>query len=151
MRYFIGILQAATIFLVASAATAQVRQITPDVAREMALAGEIVLIDIREPFEWAESGIPDVALTVAMRSDNFIETLLAIRDQNPDIPLAFICRTAGRSGAVTRQLYGAGLTDVIDVIEGVAGSGIGPGWAQRGLPLRTPDTPVNATITARQP
>lgn len=151
MRYFIGILQAATIFLVATAATAQVRQITPDVAREMALAGEIVLVDIREPFEWQQTGIPDVALTAAMRSDNFVETLIAIRNQNPDIPLALFCRTANRSGVITQQLYDAGLTDVIDVIEGLEGSAIGPGWAARGLPIRSIDEPVNAAILTVQP
>ncbi|MCF6304116.1 MAG: rhodanese-like domain-containing protein [Rhodobacteraceae bacterium] len=151
MRNIFGFFQVISMVLLASAVTAQVRQITPDVAREMALAGEIVLIDIREPFEWQQTGLPDVALTAAMRSDNFIETLIAIRNQNPDIPLALFCRTANRSGAVTRQLYDAGLTDVIDVIEGIAGSADGPGWAARGLPVRAIDEPVNAAILTVQP
>ena len=151
MRYFIGILQAATIFLVASAATAQVRQITPDMAREMALTGGIVMIDIREPFEWQQTGIPDVALTAPTQSDDFIETLIAIRDQNPDIPLALFCRTASRSAYWTQQLYDAGLTDVINIVGGIAGSPDGPGWAARGLPVRAIDAPVNAAILTVQP
>ncbi len=151
MRKIFGFFQVISMVLLASAATAQIRQITPDMAREMALAGEIVLIDIREPFEWQETGLADVALTAAMRSENFVETLIAIRNQNPDIPLALICRTANRSGYMTQQLFDAGLTDVIDVIEGMAGSGTGPGWAARGLPVRAYDAPVNAAISTIQP
>ncbi len=151
MQKIFGIFQIFSMMFIVGAATAQVRQITPDTAREMALAGEIVVIDIREPHEWQQTGIPDVALTAAMRSNNFIETLLAIRDQNPNIPLALICRTANRSNHITRQLYEAGLTDIIDVIEGLQGSGVGPGWAARGLPVRAFDEPVNAAILTVQP
>lgn len=151
MRNIFGIFQVIAMVFVTSAASAQVRQITPDVARELALAGDIVLIDIREPHEWQQTGIPDVALTAAMRSDNFVETLIAIRNQSPTIPLALICRTANRSGNMTQQLYDAGLTDVIDVVEGLQGSDVGAGWAARGLPVRAYNAAVNAAILTVQP
>ncbi len=151
MLKLLRIFQVITMVLAATIATAQVQQITPDAARTMALAGEIVLVDIREPHEWEQTGIPDVALTAAMRSDDFLETLVAIMDQNPDIPLALICRTANRSGYATQQLYDAGLTNVFDVIEGLQGSGRGPGWAARGLPVRAYNEPVNAAILTIQP
>ncbi len=141
----------ALIFAIASSASAQVLQFTPDEAYAKALTGEIVLIDIRTPEEWAETGLPDVALQNNLYAPDFIQKLLAIRDQNPGIPLALICRTGSRSGNATAQLYQAGLTDIIDVIEGVAGSGVGPGWFARGLPVRTADAPVNPAIAAVQP
>ncbi len=141
----------AFVFVLATGANAQVQQMTPDEAYAKALAGEIVLIDIRTPEEWAETGLPDVALQNNLYAPDFIQTLLAIRAQNPDTPLALICRTGSRSGNATAQLYEAGLTNVIDVVEGVAGSGVGPGWFARGLPVRTADAPVNSAITTAQP
>ncbi len=149
MRYIAPLF--ALVVMLATSATAQVAQLTPDAARAKALAGEIVLIDIRRPEEWEQTGLPDVALTADMTSPNFISTLLDIRDQNPGVPLALICRTANRSGYVTGELYKAGMTDVIDVVEGMSGSGIGPGWKLRGLPIRTPSQPVHAGIIATQP
>ena len=141
----------ALFFVVAFSAKAEVMQITPDEARAKALAGEIVLIDIRRPEEWASTGIADVALTADMTSADFIQTLLAIRDQNPSTPLALICRTGNRSGYVSGELYKAGMTNVIDVVEGMAGSGIGPGWATRGLPVRAAEAPVSLEVAAVQP
>ncbi|MBL4806566.1 MAG: rhodanese-like domain-containing protein [Rhodobacteraceae bacterium] len=151
MRKLFTTFQVLALLLMAGAVTAQVRQITPDSARAMALAGEIVLIDIREPDEWAETGLPDVALTAAMRSADFIETLLNIRDQNPDIPLALICQSGNRSSYMTGELHKAGLTNVIDVVEGMSGSRVGPGWAMRGLPMRRYNAPIHVAILTTQP
>ncbi len=151
MRILAKIAPLFAFIFVAFSANAQVQQMTPDEAYTKALAGEIVLIDIRTPEEWAETGLPDVALQNNLYAPDFIQTLLAIRDQNPETPLALICRTGNRSGRTTAQLYQAGLTNVIDVVEGVAGSGVGPGWFARGLPKRTADAPVNAAITTVQP
>ena len=141
----------ALVVTLATSATAQVAQMTPDEARTKAIAGEIVLIDIRTPEEWAETGLPDVALTADMASADFIQTLLAIRDQNPATPLALICRTGNRSGYVTGELYKAGMTNVIDVVEGMSGSGVGPGWKTRGLPIRTAEAQVNIQVATIQP
>ncbi|MBL1435485.1 MAG: rhodanese-like domain-containing protein [Rhodobacteraceae bacterium] len=141
----------ALIFVLATSANAQVAQMTPDAAYTKALAGEIVLIDIRTPDEWAETGLPDVALQNDLYAPDFIQKLLAIRDQNPSIPLALICRTGNRSGNTTSQLYQAGLTNIIDVVEGVAGSSIGPGWFARGLPVRRAGAALNPAISTVQP
>jgi len=141
----------AFIFVLATSVHAEVTQMTPDEAHAKALAGEIVLIDIRTPEEWGETGLPDVALQNNLYAPDFVQNLLAIRDQNPNTPLALICRTGNRSSNATGQLYQAGLTNVIDVVEGVAGSGVGPGWFARGLPVRAADVPVNAAITTVQP
>jgi len=151
MRILAKITPLFALIFMAFSAQAQVQQMTPDEAYAKALSGEIVLIDIRTPEEWTESGLPDVALQNDLYAPDFIQKILAIREQNPGIPLALICRTGNRSGNASAQLYQAGLTDIIDVIEGVAGSGVGPGWFARGLPVRTADAPVNPAITTVQP
>ena len=141
----------AFVLFAATSANADVQQITPDEAYAKALAGEIVLIDIRTPEEWADTGLPDVALQDNLYAPDFVQKLIAIRDQNPDTPLALICRTGNRSGGASAQLYQAGLTSVIDVVEGMAGSGVGPGWVTRGLPVRAANAPVNAAVRTVQP
>lgn len=152
MRFFAKTIPFFTLLItLASGVRAEVMQITPDEAHLKALAGEIVLVDIRRPEEWVETGIPDVALTADMTSADFIETLLAIRAQNPATPLALICRTGNRSGYVAGELYKAGMTNVIDVVEGMAGSRVGPGWKTRGLPIRPSDMPVNILVATNQP
>ena len=52
-------------------------------------------------------------------------------------PIALICRTGNRTTQVQRYLQSQGFTNVYNVKEGMAGSGAGPGWLKRGLPVET--------------
>ncbi len=97
--------------------------------------GEIFLIDIRTPEEWAETGVAEGAIPLDMRDKAFIRRLLELRAAAPARPMAFICATGGRSGYVTRFLAKNGLEGVLDVPEGMLGSRKGPGWLKRGLPV----------------
>ncbi len=132
-------------------AQAEVVKMTPDVARAKALAGEIVLIDIRRPDEWSQTGVPDVALLADMTQRNFLDKIKAIRAQSPNIPLAFTCRTGNRSNYLTEQLERIGMSGIIDVVGGMAGSDVDQGWVKRGLPVRPASVPVNAAISIPQP
>lgn len=140
----------AMIFVGASV-NAEVIKMTPDAAREKALAGDLVLIDIRRPEEWAETGVPDVALLLDMTSREFLHGINAIRLQNPNLPLAFICRTGNRTNYLTGELEKFGYSGLIDVIGGMAGSRADKGWAKRRLPVRSVNDPVNPLITLTQP
>lgn len=141
----------AVMIFAGTAANAEIVKMTPDVAREKALAGEIVLIDIRRPEEWAETGVPDVALLADMTSRDFLAKITAIRLENPDIPLAFSCRTGNRSNYLTGELEKLGMSGLIDVVGGISGSRADKGWAKRGLPIRSVNDPVNPMITVTQP
>ena len=107
---------------------------TPD-AHAAALSGDIVLVDIRRPDEWDRTGLGEGALPIDMRRDDFIDALLAHTDGRTDVPVALICARGVRSRNMTRRLQGAGFTAIIDVPEGMLGSGAGPGWLKRGLPI----------------
>lgn len=106
----------------------------PDQAYKAALAGEIILIDIRRPEEWAETRVGEGAIGLDMRAENFVPTLVALRRANPGKPIALICRTGNRTGYVTSALAGQGFPDLVDVSEGMVGGANGPGWLSRGLP-----------------
>lgn len=93
--------------VLALVAPARAGALTPGEAHAMAKAGDIVLVDVRTPKEWARTGLPAHAR----------------------------CATGVRSAFARRMLEAAGFTDVDDVAAGVAGRGEVPGWLAAGLPI----------------
>lgn len=117
------------------AATSGTPQImSAEAAHTAAMAGEILLLDIRSPGEWKETGVPEGAMAVTMHNDKFVPTLQRLLAENPETPMAMICATGGRTEYVTGILAKNGI-DVIDVSEGLEGNRRGPGWKAKGLPL----------------
>lgn len=105
-------------------------------AHQAALSGDILLVDIRRPDEWALTGVGEGAITLDMRRKDFIAALLAAVESDTARPVALICARGVRSRRQSAKLSEAGFTQIIDVPEGMLGSGAGPGWIKRGLPLR---------------
>lgn len=108
-----------------------------ETAFQRATAGELLLIDIRQPDEWAETGSPRGAQRLDLRSPDFIDQLTALANGDTSRPIALICARGGRSARTAKALTDAGFTDVLDVSEGMLGSAAGPGWLARGLPVVT--------------
>lgn len=104
-------------------------------AHAQAKAGKITLVDIRRPDEWARTGVPEAGLALDMRRADFAEVLLAHVSGKKDAPIALICARGVRSRGMTARLTQAGFTHIIDVPEGMLGSGAGPGWLRAGLPV----------------
>ncbi len=123
-------------------ASAKPQAMTAPEAHAAAKAGEIVLVDIRRPEEWAETGIPEGAVALDMTAPDFVKDLVEIRKKFPKKPIAMICRTGNRSHYATTTLDRQGFPGLIDVKEGVVGGPNGPGWLKRGLPVYA-GTPEN--------
>ncbi len=102
-----------------------------------AWTGDLLLIDIRQPDEWADTGSPAGGHRLDLRSPDFLDRLAALTDGDRSRPIALICATGGRSARLARALTKAGFTNVLDVSEGMLGSSAGPGWLARGLPTVT--------------
>lgn len=113
--------------------------LTAPEALAAAEAGTITLVDIRRPDEWARTGIGQSAVPIDMRSDRFLQDLLALTHGRTDQPVALICARGVRSARMAQALKEAGFTQILDVPEGMMGSGAGPGWLNRGLPVVAPD------------
>ena len=111
------------------------RQIDAPTAHRLAIDGEIVLIDIRRPDEWAATGSGAGAVRLDMRRDDFVAELETITGGDRSLPVALICARGVRSARLTNRLAEAGFNNIIDVPEGMLGSSAGPGWLARGLPL----------------
>jgi rhodanese-related sulfurtransferase len=100
-----------------------------------AQAGEITLIDIRTPREWRQTGVAEGAMTIDMTKKTFVKEILDAVDGDKDAPIAIICRTGNRTTYTQKALQETGFSRVYNVKEGMSGSGAGPGWVRRGLPV----------------
>ena len=109
--------------------------LSPDSAHALAVTGQIKLIDIRRPDEWAATGSGVGAERLDMRRDDFLAALTTLIADDLDAPIALICARGVRSAHMSNQLSAAGFTNIINVPEGMLGSVAGPGWLERGLPV----------------
>jgi rhodanese-related sulfurtransferase len=98
-------------------------------------AGKSVLVDIRTPEEWAETGVPKGAVRLDMTAPDFLARLDQLRKANPGKEVDIICRTANRSAFVQGRLQAAGWKDIVNVRGGLAGRAPDAGWIAAGLPV----------------
>ncbi len=135
--FLIGAISAAVVGLSLTAQPAFAAETvisTPD-AYVAAKSGNIILVDIRTPPEWAQTGIAEGAIALDMTDKSFVDSLVKLRAAYPEKPIALICRTGNRSGYVFDALNQQGFTGLVDVSEGMAGGPNGKGWIPRGLPI----------------
>ncbi len=107
-------------------------------AYNAAAAGDIVLIDIRRPDEWARTGVGKGAVPLDMRDADFLDRVHALLDGDRSRPVAVICAAGVRSHRMSGRMADAGFSAVIDVPEGMEGSSAGSGWVAAGLPVVPP-------------
>lgn len=109
-----------------------------ETARKEALAGRLLLVDIRSPMEWYRSGVGDAAEAISMQDPTFVQAVVEKLGGDPSKPVAIICATGNRSGWLAGEMRRVGFTNVYDVSEGMMGSMSGPGWLNRRLPTKQP-------------
>jgi rhodanese-related sulfurtransferase len=121
---------------------AQAQQVLPSLtvreAHDGVKAGKIVLVDIRTPEEWADTGVPQGAVRLDMTGSAFEVRLAALRLENPGKPIALICRTGSRTSTLQRKLAGRGWRDLVDVRGGMLGTPKDKGWLAEKLPVTPP-------------
>ena len=146
LSQFAGLLQSVLLLAVisAGAVNAQTALLTVDAAHEAAQSGSIILVDIRTPEEWSQTGIAEGAIALDMTAKTFISNLIALREHHPETQIALICATGGRSAYLNRYLWKNGFKNTADVSEGMLGSRAGPGWLKAGLPIY-PGDPARIT------
>ena len=126
--------------LVAMSAAAEPVTISPELALERAQKGEITIVDIRLPFEWAETGLPDPAIGISLQDETlkprqgFLDEVIALVDGDRNQPIALICARGNRSAFAEALLAANGFTQLYDITEGMIGGQNGPGWLERDLP-----------------
>ncbi len=110
-------------------------------AWERHLERDLVIIDVRTPYEWRESGTPPDAARVSLYSSwgvpnlDFVNEVLAAAGGDRTRPIALICAGGVRSSYAASLLRDRGFTNVSDIAEGMTGSEAGMGWLSRALPV----------------
>lgn len=97
-------------------------------------AGQMIIVDVRTPPEWAETGVPQDAITVDMQDPAFVQKMVELRLANPDLEIGFMCRSSNRSSQVQKALSQAGFDRVYSIVGGMSGNGEATGWIADGLP-----------------
>ncbi|SFC99248.1 Rhodanese-related sulfurtransferase [Bosea sp. CRIB-10] len=104
-------------------------------AHEANKAGKLVLVDIRTPEEWADTGVPDGAIKLDMTGSAFEVRLAALKLDHPGKPIALICRTGNRTSTLQKTLTARGWKELVDVRGGLLGNPKDKGWLAEGLPV----------------
>ncbi len=98
-------------------------------------AKDVIMVDIRTPEEWKDTGVAEGAIRLDMTSPVFEARLATLKAENPGKPIAIICRTASRTRRLQDILTQRGWTNIVDVRGGMLGDGRNKGWLDEGLPL----------------
>ncbi len=112
-------------------AFAEVASISPAEAAKLVAAGKAVLVDVREPSEWAESGVaaPAVLLPKSEFDAGLIGEWKSFLAMTGDKEIITYCRSGKRSGVVAAELAKQG--------HKVANAGGFKDWQAAGLPVRS--------------
>ncbi len=112
-----------------TAFAAEVAKIAPAAAAQLVADGKAVLVDIREPAEWAEAGV--AAPAVLLPKSDFDSDRKQWKDfltKVGDKQIILYCRSGRRADAVGQTLAAEGRS--------VANAGGMKDWVAAGLPVR---------------
>ncbi len=131
-----SILGAAACALLVSGSAFAENSLAADTAFTLVQKGELVLLDVRTPTEWAMTGMPRDAYGVTLQDTDFVAQARGAVQGDLDSPVAVICKSGTRSHAAAQKLESAGFSHVYDISEGMSGNEeAGDGWINRGLPV----------------
>lgn len=126
--------------LLATAHAAEAPKVAPADAAKLVADGKAVLVDCREPNEWAETGVAKPAVLLPKSDfDGDQKQWKEFLGKLGDKQVIVYCRTGRRSGAVAAALAEKGVK--------VANAGGLKDWTDAGLPTRK----VEATAPAVKP
>ncbi|MDO8541694.1 MAG: rhodanese-like domain-containing protein [Opitutaceae bacterium] len=120
---------AALLVTTVAALGAEVAKIAPKEAARLVAEKKAVLVDVREPAEWAETGVAAPAVLLPKSDfDGDQKQWKEFLARNADKQVLVYCRTGRRSGAVAEAL----------AQKGVKAANVGglKDWTDAGLPTR---------------
>lgn len=105
-----------------------IKTISVQEANAMASDGRVILVDVREPDEWQQTGRPANSTGISLSDSDFIGRFLDIAGGERDQAVAVSCRTGGRSSEAAKRLRSAGFTNLFNVEGGILA------WEKANLP-----------------
>lgn len=114
---------------VLTAFAAEAPKIEPAAAAKLVAEGKAVLVDCREPAEWADTGVVEGAALLAKSDFDGAQTdWKAFLEKNAGKEIIIYCRSGGRAGTVAAALAEKGVK--------TANAGGFKAWAAAGQPTR---------------
>jgi len=114
---------------VATGFAAQVTKLEPAAAAKLVAEGKAVLVDVREPAEWAETGVVASATLLAKSDfDGVQKDWKPFLEKNAGKEIILYCGSGRRAGVVADALAEKGFK--------VANAGAFKAWADAGQPTR---------------
>ncbi|MEO1066360.1 MAG: rhodanese-like domain-containing protein [Pseudomonadota bacterium] len=104
-------------------------EISPQVAHDRVTAGYTLLVDVREPHEWRDTGLPSASAPIALQDPDFLDKVLALADGDKAKPIAVSCKSGMRGQKAAHLLRAAGFDAVSNVRGGFQS------WADDRLPI----------------
>lgn len=113
-------LAATSISVALGSAHADVEKISVEDAFKKVQTGEIVLVDVRTPEEWKNTGLPLDSHSITVDADkplrkDFLQKIRGAVYGDTSQPIALICRSGNRSGKVAEALQKQGFETVYNV------------------------------------
>ena len=121
--------------VLAGPALADPQQLAADAAWTMVQRGDLVLIDVRTPSEWAMTGLPRDAHVATLQDVDFLDQARGAVLGDLDQPVAVVCRSGARSALAADTLRDLGFVDALSLAGGFNA------WAQAGRPVTPGDSP----------
>jgi rhodanese-related sulfurtransferase len=119
----------AVVALATAATAAEVKSVTPKDAAKLIAEGKAVLVDVREPAEWKDSGVAAPAVLLPKSDfDGEQKQWKEFLAQLGDKQILLYCRSGGRSREVASTLAAKGIK--------AANVGTLRDWTNAGLPVR---------------
>ena len=119
--------------LLTSPAHAQISELSSNEAAAAVAERGFLLVDVRTPAEWADTGLARGAKVLTLQDPDFPEKLEAITGGDRSRPVAFICRSGNRSATATQIAQELGYNRAFNVSGGMLGP---DGWLASDLPVR---------------
>lgn len=106
-----------------------IQQINVTDAYGRVLDKSITLIDVRQPEEWNETGRPKGSHGVTLQDPDFLDKVLQLVNGDKAAPVAFSCKSGGRSSEAVERIKAAEHTHIYNVEGGFFA------WSEAGLPI----------------
>jgi len=120
---------AALLITATFAFAADIKKVTPADAAKLVANGKAVLVDVREPAEWAETGVAAPAVLLAKSDfDGAQKDWKPFLEKNAGKEIILYCRSGHRAGVIGAALAAKGLD--------VANAGGFKDWADAGQPVK---------------